>query len=982
MRKSGGEANSRLRVKPLVACLLPLALGGLAFATTAEAATLPVTNCNDAGSGSLREALSLAHSGDAVDLTALACAKISLSTGALQAAVDNLWLRGPGAAALTIEGNHVAHRYAVITHSGHGTLQLDGLTITDDVGMFFYQGASGCIQSSGHVYLNRSTVSHCNAGGIEADGATLRDSTVTQSYRALATVAGDVTIIGSTISGNQSYLECGAMRLGSSPHTKVISNSTVSGNYTWAYFAPQNHGAGCIDGAVAISNSTIAFNGARSGFGGLSLGGGTVTIESSIFANNGTDDWPVAASTLVIGHNNLIQHTQAAVPVDTLRTDPLLRPLADNGGLTQTHALAVGSPAIDAGSNSTVLATDQRGATYPRIIGARADIGAFETQADFTGSWFDPEQAGHGLMLEMLPNNQLLALWFSFDPAGTQQVWFGGVGTYSGNTATITAAQPTGGRWIPNFNQNAIVTKDWGTLTFTFTDHDHGKVNFTSGLGFGTGSMNLTRLTNIAAAKSAVEMPIGAPGAVVADANGDVYFSSGPNRIYKVDSFGALTRVAGIGEPGYSGDGGPAREARFNFPLVYPELVQDPADYTELVGGLALDFSHNLYVADAYNNRVRKIDTNGIVTTVLGNGYRGNGGDGGQAALAQIYWPQGLAFDGAGNLFVASNYGPLRKILPNGIISTIANANCGPDYLSPGLCAPVEIAVDPSGNVFATDAYCRVREVRNDGNIFTVAGDDTDPSGGLAFTCGYSGDGGPATKAALKGPYSVAVDGLGNLYIADTGNDCIRKVNAAGTISTFAGKCTHPGFAGDGGTAKDALLNRPHGVAFGPGNTVYVADSGNNRVRRISADGIISTIAGNGGALDTHDQRAIGPAFTGNWFDPTQSGHGLMLEVLSDNRLLAFWFAFNPAGTEQSWFGGIGTYSGNTATINAVLPTGGKWIPNFDPASIVANPWGTLTFTFNNCDHGDVTFNSVFDGYGTGNMHLTRLTMPAGLACP
>jgi len=163
---------------------------------------------------------------------------------------------------------------------------------------------------------------------------------------------------------------------------------------------------------------------------------------------------------------------------------------------------------------------------------------------------------------------------------------------------------------------------------------------------------------------------------------------------------------------------------------------------------------------------------------------------------------------------------------------------------------------------------------------------------------------------------------------------------------------------------------------------VYVADSGNNRVRRISADGIISTIAGNGGALDTHDQRAIGPAFTGNWFDPTQSGHGLMLEVLSDNRLLAFWFAFNPAGTEQSWFGGIGTYSGNTATINAVLPTGGKWIPNFDPASIVANPWGTLTFTFNNCDHGDVTFNSVFDGYGTGNMHLTRLTMPAGLACP
>ena len=126
----------------------------------------------------------------------------------------------------------------------------------------------------------------------------------------------------------------------------------------------------------------------------------------------------------------------------------------------------------------------------------------------------------------------------------------------------------------------------------------------------------------------------------------------------------------------------------------------------------------------------------------------------------------------------------------------------------------------------------------------------------------------------------------------------------------------------------------------------------------------------------------IGPGFTGAWFDPAQSGHGLFIEVLPNNHLLAGWFAFNPAGTQQAWFVGVGTYSGNTATITAVsLPTGGRWIPNFDPNQIVNNLWGTLTFTFTDCNHGRVDFNSVL-GYGAGSMNLTRLTQPAGLSCP
>ena len=126
---------------------------------------------------------------------------------------------------------------------------------------------------------------------------------------------------------------------------------------------------------------------------------------------------------------------------------------------------------------------------------------------------------------------------------------------------------------------------------------------------------------------------------------------------------------------------------------------------------------------------------------------------------------------------------------------------------------------------------------------------------------------------------------------------------------------------------------------------------------------------------------AIGPGITGAWYDPAQSGHGLFIEVLTGNRFYASWFAFNPAGTEQSWFTGVGTYSGNTAIVaSVVMPTGARWIPNFDPGQIVNNAWGTLSFTFTDCNHGRVDFSSVA-GYGSGSMNLTRLTQPAGLAC-
>ena len=126
----------------------------------------------------------------------------------------------------------------------------------------------------------------------------------------------------------------------------------------------------------------------------------------------------------------------------------------------------------------------------------------------------------------------------------------------------------------------------------------------------------------------------------------------------------------------------------------------------------------------------------------------------------------------------------------------------------------------------------------------------------------------------------------------------------------------------------------------------------------------------------------ITAGFTGAWYDPAQSGHGLFVEVLPNNRLQALWFAFDPSGQQQAWFTGVGTYSGNTATIsNVLLPTGGRFIPDFDPTKVIARQWGSLTFTFTDCNHGRVAFSST-DGYGSGSMNITRLTLPAGLVCP
>jgi uncharacterized protein (TIGR03437 family) len=272
------------------------------------------------------------------------------------------------------------------------------------------------------------------------------------------------------------------------------------------------------------------------------------------------------------------------------------------------------------------------------------------------------------------------------------------------------------------------------------------------------------------------------------------------------------------------------------------------------VGGLAVDVavdaSGDLFIPEAFSSRILKVSPAGIITTVAGNGtavcYGPNcpSGDGGPASSAALRFPGGVAVDGSGNVFFVER--GIRKVSPDGIITTVAGG--GTEFPGDGgpatsaALAPTSVAVDAVGNLFIAERGIRtgiggrIRKVSPDGIITTVAGNGTQ---------GFSGDGGPATAAELDGPTGVAVDGAGNLFIAD--NNRIRKVSASGAIATVAGDGA-PGrfFFGDGGPATAAGLDLPTGVAMDGAGNLFIADVGNYRVRRVSPDGAITTVAGNG----------------------------------------------------------------------------------------------------------------------------------------
>ncbi len=307
-----------------------------------------------------------------------------------------------------------------------------------------------------------------------------------------------------------------------------------------------------------------------------------------------------------------------------------------------------------------------------------------------------------------------------------------------------------------------------------------------------------------------------------------------------------IDTIAGNGMSGYSGDEGPATEAKIRKP-----------------NGLALDSAGNLYIADVWNNCVRKVDTKGIITTVAGNGQSGYSGDGGPATQAKLYYPYGLAIDNDGNLYIAdSNNNRIRKVDTNGIITTSAGTGItiyngdGIPANQANLYRPYGLTVDKENNIYIAETYNhRIRKVDTGGIITTVAGN------GIG---GYSGDGGGAIESQIDTPYEVTVDSSGNLYIADSYNDCIRKVDPSGIITTVAGNGMQ-GYMGDGGPATQASLFVPVGIGVDAAGNLYISDTNNYRIRKVDQDGIITTVAG-GGVPESE-----WPRYAGDGSSPTEA---------------------------------------------------------------------------------------------------------------
>jgi sugar lactone lactonase YvrE len=418
-----------------------------------------------------------------------------------------------------------------------------------------------------------------------------------------------------------------------------------------------------------------------------------------------------------------------------------------------------------------------------------------------------------------------------------------------------------------------------------------------------------------------------------------------------------ISTIAGTGSSVFSGDGGPAVSAGL------PNA-----------GGGAFDRNGNYYFVDAISHRVRKISVSGIIETVAGNGSGGFIGDGGAATNAQLNFPQGVAVDTAGNIYIAdANNNRVRKVsILTGIINTIVGTGTG-SYGGDGSPAtnadiwnPQDVYVDKAGNIYIADMFnYRIRKVSTSGIITTIAG---------VGTSGYSGDGGSATLAQLGTPIGITVDDTGSLYIADPSSFVcrVRKVNTLGVITTIAGNGSSS-YIGDGIPATNAAIV-PFKVAFDKNNNLFIADRFSHRVYKTDIAGVLTNVAGTGTAGDSGDGSSALSATlnypTGVALDECSnlyiatSGHA---SVPGSGRRIRK-VSFNPTTTPSITITGVSTATvGATVTVNAAVSGAGsvfsiKWFKNSTLFSTTSTP--TTTYI-----------------KGTGTDTITARVVPAVTTC-
>ena len=363
-----------------------------------------------------------------------------------------------------------------------------------------------------------------------------------------------------------------------------------------------------------------------------------------------------------------------------------------------------------------------------------------------------------------------------------------------------------------------------------------------------------------------------------------------------------INTVVGNGIATFGGDSGPATSA---------SIHSNTAVHFDSIG--------NMFIADAANNRIRKVNTSGIITTVAGTGIAGSGGDAGPATNAQLNNPSDVAFDAAGNMYITDYLNNrIRKVDASGTITTIAGTGTsgatgdGGPATAAKLFHPQSLIIDASGKLFFCDeGNDRVRMINTSGIILLYAGSGT--SG--------VGDGGPATNATLSRPGGITINHFGSIVFSDAQHNRIREVNASGIISTIAGTGS-AGFSGDSGPATAAKINQPSSLCIDNVGNIFLADGNNNRVRKIDTFGNISTVAGNGSAGFSGDS---GPATAASLHGPS----GLCIENFSlyigdatNNRVRSVGCVSPVFATAIVWADSI--CPGDTFHF-ACTPTGGTW---------------------------------------------------------
>ncbi len=388
-------------------------------------------------------------------------------------------------------------------------------------------------------------------------------------------------------------------------------------------------------------------------------------------------------------------------------------------------------------------------------------------------------------------------------------------------------------------------------------------------------------------------------------------------------SFGAnaqtITTIAGTTVAGYSGDNGPATAAKLNSPA-----------------HVCLDFYGNLYFTDQSNNVVRKIDTNGIITTVAGTGAAGYSGDGYAATNATFNFPNMIVMDHLGNMFIADQQNSaIRKISTSGIVTTVAGTGAAGyngdniPAISAELNYPDGVGIDDSGNVIIADMHnSRVRKVNSAGIITTIGG---------TGVIGYSGDGGPATAAMLSAPANLTVY-HGNIYIVDQQEQRIRMIDVSGKISTIAGNGTM-GFSGDYGLATDAEFHYPSTVALNYSGQIFIDDAYNNRVRMVDTNGIITTVAGTGVPGYSGDG---GPATAAEFNEPGGAsfdvcGNVYVCDINNNNIRKISYFTTMPAIT-----GPTSVIKDSSINLSIAID-GGVWTSSSTSVATVGSTTGVLT---------------------------------------